>query len=103
MNDLISSGLVDLVLSAVTAVALAVAAFALANLIRVNKGAKINRAWGLLAFGAACLALASLDRTLEGLGLPNAARARTAISALGGLLVAFGAMYGRGLYKSLLK
>lgn len=103
MNDTNTIGLLALALSAATAVFCLVAALALVGLIRINKGAKINRALGLFAFGLACLAFAALDRMLELFGLPNAALVRDALSTLGFLLIMFGAVYGRGIYKDLLK
>lgn len=103
MNDTNALGWIMLALPGVAAVLCFAAALALANLIRLNKGAKLNRAWGLLAFGLACFGLAALDRTLELLGLPNAAAVRDALPALGSLLTLSGAVYGRGLYRNLLK
>lgn len=103
MNDTNALGWIMLALPGVAAVFCLAAAFSLTSLIRLNKGAKLNRAWGLLAFGLACLGLAALDRTLELLGLPNAAAVRDGLTALGSLLMLAGAVYGRGLYRNLLK
>ena len=103
MNDTNALGWIMLALPGLAAVFCFAAAFSLVGLIRLNKGAKLNRAWGLLAFGSACLGLAALDRTIDLLGLPNAAAARDALSALGSLLILSGAVYGRGLYRNLLK
>jgi len=103
MNDTNALGWITLALPGVAALFCFAAALSLASLIRLNKGAKLNRAWGLLAFGLACFGLAALDRTLERLGLPTAAAARDALSALGALLILSGAVYGRGLYRNLLK
>lgn len=103
MNDTNILGMFTLVMPAAAGIFCLLAAIALLGLIRANKGAKLNRAWGLIAFGLACLALAELDRTLERLGLPNAAQVRDALSALGSLFILIGAVYGRGVYKDLLK
>ena len=103
MNDTNTIDLLGLAMSAAAAVFCLVAALALAGLIRINKGAKINRALGIFAFGLVCLALAALDRVLEMFGLPNAAQIRDALSAFGFLCLMIGAVYGRGIYKDLLK
>lgn len=96
-------GWTDIAMSAATAVFCLIAAATLASLIRLNKGARLNRAWGLLALGLVCFGLAGIDRTFELLGLPNAADAREALSAGAALLVMIGAVYGRSLYRGLLK
>ena len=103
MNDTNALGWIMLALPGVAAVFCVAAAVSLVSLIRLNKGAKLNRAWCLLAFGLACFGLAALDLTLERAGLPTAAAARDALSALGSLLILSGAVYGRGLYRNLLK
>ena len=92
-----------LVLPAVAAFFCFASAIALVSLIRLNKGAKINIAWGLLAFGLTCFGLAALDRTLELLGLPSAAQARDALMAFAALIAAIGVFYGHALYRNLTK
>jgi len=103
MNDTNVFGWIMLSAPAAAAFFCIAAALALANLIRLNKGASINRAFGLIAFGLGCFGLAALDRTLELLDLPNASVVRDAVMALGSLLILIGAVYGRGLYRNLLK
>ncbi len=103
MNELLSAGWFKLLMPALAALLFLASAFALAGLVRANKGARINRAWGLAAFGSACLALASLDAALQALGAPNASDARGALTALGALFLALGAVTARGIYRGLLK
>jgi hypothetical protein len=104
MEDTMALDWFALAMPAVAAFCCFVSAAALSGLIRLNKGARINRAWGLIAFGLACFGLAALDRTFQLLDLPNASGTpRDAVAALGSLFMLIGAVYGRGLYKDLLK
>ena len=103
MNDILALDWFSLAMPAIAAISCIAAAAALTGLIRLNKGAKINRAWGFVAFGLACFSLAALDRTFQLLDLPNAAPARDAVTALGALCTMIGTVYGRGLYRGLLK
>src|SRR5690349_14811415 len=103
MEANLANGWIVLAAPAVSAFFCLAAAIALGSLIRLNKGAKINVTWGLIAFGLTCFGLAAIDRTLELLDLPNAASVRHVLSAFASLLIAIGAVYGRGIYKNLLK
>jgi hypothetical protein len=103
MDDIFSAGWFTLMMPALAAFFGLAAALALLGLVRANKGARINRAWGLIALAAACFGLAGLDATLEELGLPNAASLRPALAATGSLLAAIGAVYARSIHRSLLK
>lgn len=77
------------------------AALLLAGLIRLNRGAAINRAWGLLAFSAVCFGLAEANRTLDLLGLPSAAAARDALTAFAALCGLAAVVLARRLYRKL--
>ena len=90
-------------LPAVAAFFCLAAAAALASLIRLNKGAKLNRAWALMALGFGCFGLAGLDTALARLGLPNAGETRDVVAAAGALLAMIGAAYARSLYRALVK
>jgi len=103
MEDSNAFGWIMLTAPAVAAFFCIAAALTLASLIRLNKGARLNRGLGLIAFGLGCFGLAALDRTLELLDLPNAAAIRDVLAALGSLLILIGAVYARGLYRNLLK
>lgn len=103
MDDLFSAGWFTLMMPALAGFFCLAAAFALLGVVRANKGARINRAWGLIALAATCFGLAGLDATLEELGLPSAAAARPALAAIGSLLAAIGAVFARSVHKSLLK
>jgi hypothetical protein len=94
---------IALAMPGVAALSCFIAVSALAGLIRSNKGAKINWTWGLLAFGTACFGLASLDKVLQLLDLPNAAPVRDGLMGVGGILIVIASFYGRGLYRDLLK
>lgn len=87
--------------SGLAAILSLVAALLLAGLIRFNRGAAINRAWGLLAFSAVCFGLAEADRALELLGLPNAYPARDALTALAALCGFVAAAMARRLYRKI--
>ncbi len=103
MNDIFSAGWFQLMMPALAAFFSLAAAGALLSLIRSNKGARINRAWGLIAFGLALFGLAGLDATLEALALPNASDVRGALTAAGALFAAIGAVHARGIHRGLLK
>ncbi|HTK60181.1 MAG TPA: hypothetical protein VL283_03170 [Candidatus Baltobacteraceae bacterium] len=103
MEDTLALDWFALSLPAIAALFCLVSAVALSGLIRFNKGAKINRAWGFIAFGLACFGLAALDRVFQTLDLPNADAVRDALFALGALFIMIGAVYARGLHKDLLK
>lgn len=103
MDDTNAFGLLAPALPAAAAAFSLIAAVALASLIRLNKGAKINRAWGLMAFGLACLGVAGLGSALAELGMPNLGAAGDVVAAVGGLCVMLGAAYGRSLYRALVK
>ena len=101
--DTATYGWIMLALPGIAAFFCFASAIALASLIRLNKGAKANIAWGLIAFGLTCFGLAGLDRTLELLGLPSAAQARDALMAFAAVIAAIGVFYARALYRNLVK
>ena len=103
MNDTNVFSWIMLSAPAIAAFFCIVAAFTLTSLIRINKGAKINRGLGLIAFGLGCFGLVAFDRTLELLDLPNAVAVRDVLAALGSLLILIGAVYARGLYRNVVK
>lgn len=89
------------VVPALAAVLSLAAALLLTGLIRLNRGAAINRSWGLLAFSAVCFGLAEADRALDLLGLPSAYVVRDALIALAALCGLVGVILARRLYRKL--
>jgi|GEM_PF-2485950 len=103
MNDIFAAGWIEVVMPALAALFCLVAALALSSLVRHNKGAKINLAWGLIAFGLIALGIAGFDRTAEKLGMANAASIRDGVIVFGTIFVASGTIVARAVYRGLLK
>ncbi|HJV32562.1 MAG TPA: hypothetical protein VJ694_00900 [Patescibacteria group bacterium] len=78
-------------------------ALAISNVVVLNKGAKANLAWTLFAFALLCFGIAEGDRLLVALDLPNVSAARDALKILGAGSAFGAALYGRSLFKGLLK
>lgn len=78
-------------------------ALGLSSLMLSNKGAKINAAWGLIAVGLVGIAIGEGDRVLYELGFAGLSDWRNVFRAVGALLIFAGVMYGRRLYRKLLK
>lgn len=85
-------------LPAITALFCFGATIASFNFIILNKGAKMNVTWVLLAIGTTAIGVAGLFDVL-GLFLPWI----PAIEAAGAACLFSGALYARALYKKLLK
>lgn len=103
MNEDLAFDWVTLAAPAAAAAFCFIAALTLLSLMRINKGAKLNRAYGSIAFGLVCFGLIGIDRALDLLGLPNASVAEDVLMASGATFILIGAVYGRSLYRKLAK
>ncbi|MEK7546388.1 MAG: hypothetical protein AAB554_04940 [Patescibacteria group bacterium] len=76
---------------------------AITDIVIINKGAKANLAWTLLALAFACFGVAEGDRVIAALGLPNLSAARDGLKTFAAMSALVGTLYGRALFKGLLK
>lgn len=90
--------LFELFLPALTAVFCFAATIAAFNFILLNKGAKMNVTWGLIAFGAVTLGVSKLFvlLALPAVWIPY-------LEATAALSLLVSALHARSLYKGLLK
>jgi hypothetical protein len=79
------------------------AVFGILRLMRLNKGAKVNYAWSLIALGLLALGAAEGDRVLEVFGLPNLSDLREIIRVCGALLILCGVTVVRDLLRRLVR
>ena len=103
MIDLISSGWLLVAVPIATALLCLASALGIASAVLLNRGAKVNVAWSLVAVGLAAIGITEGDRVLAVLGLPNLTELRDVIRLCGALLVFSGVLYGRDLLKRLAK
>ena len=104
MNEaLIQSSSAALALHAGSAVLLLVAAVTAVAAIRLNKGAKANIAWGLLAGGFFVLCVSEGSKAAIQMDLPNLASWQDVLTMLGAALTAAGASVWRGLIAKMKK
>lgn len=104
MNDaLLQSSSAALVLHGLSAALLAAAAVMAIAANGLNKGAKANIAWGLMAGGFLLLGLVEASKAAIQAGLPNMARWEDLLFALGAALIAAGAIVWRGLIAGMRK
>ena len=101
--DLLSGGWSRVAVPAATALICLASALVISSLVFLNKGAKMNAAWSLIAVGLLCIGVSEGDAAMTVLGLPNLSSARDLIRLGGASLVLFGVAYGRSLIKRLLK
>jgi hypothetical protein len=79
------------------------AALAILNIIFINKGAKANLAWGLLAASFILFGIVEGNRVVAVMDLPNINEAADALKVLAALFAFSSAIYMRSLFKRLLK
>lgn len=91
------------ILSAASSVLCFASALGLLSLVSSNKGARINLTWILLAFALICFGAAEGGRVLLSLSLADIVPWEPVLRALGALLALIGVLYGRRLFKELLK
>jgi len=103
MMELIFSGWLTVTLPAATAFFCLASAIGIVSLVLLNKGAKVNMAWGLIAAGLLANGLAEGDRVLAALGLTDLKGLRDVARLCGALLIFGGVLYGRDLLKRLVK
>ena len=103
MMELIFSGWLTVALPAATSFFCLASVFGILSLVLLNKGAKVNFAWGLIAAGLLADALAEGDRVLAALGLTDLKELRDVARLCGALLIFGGVLYGRDVLKRLVK
>ena len=103
MLQLLSSGWVQVAIPAATALFCLASCITILNAAFLNRGAKVNIGWSLIAVGLFLIAAAYVDRVLEAFGLPNLSAWRDLAVLIGALLVFCGTAYGRDLLKRLVK
>lgn len=103
MNALFSSGWMSVAVPAATSFFCFASVIGIINVVMYNKGAKVNLAWGLVAAGLFAFAVADGDRVFAALGLPNMSDLRGAVRLSGALLIFGGVLYGRDIFKRLVK
>lgn len=79
------------------------AALVITSGIRVNRGAKVNRAWLLIAAGVFVIGVAMANRAVSMLDLPNIAAWGDAMTVVGLALVVVGLVEWRRLLSELTK
>ena len=103
MNALFTNGWLSVAVPAATSFFCIAAVFGISSVVLYNKGAKVNLAWILVAFGLFAFGVAEGDKVFAALGLPNLSVFREALRLCGALLIFGGVLYGRDIFKRLVK
>lgn len=103
MNAFFTNGWLTVAVPAATSFFCIASVLGISSLVLYNKGAKVNLAWSLVAFGLFAVGISEGDRVFESLGLPNLSDFRLVVRLIGALLIFGGVLYGRDIYKRLVK
>lgn len=103
MSDINSSAWLLAAVPIATSFLCLVSAIGIVAAVLLNRGAKVNLSWGLIAVGLVAFSLAEADRVLALLGMPNLTMLRDVIKLCGALLIFCGVMYGRDILRRLVK
>lgn len=103
MNELLTTSWMSLVAPVLTALLCFGSALALSGVILMNKGAKVNKAWVLVALGLIAFGLSEGSAIMHAFGDDRLMGWEDALRAFGAAAIFVGAMYARRLFKGLLK
>lgn len=103
LTELLDSILGTLVLPAAGLFLCLGTALVISNIVLINKGAKANLTWVLIAVSFVCFGVVEGSHVLAVLGLPSIGAATDILKALGSLSAFVAVLYMRRLFKGLLK
>lgn len=103
MMDIITTGWLLVVVPVATSLLCLVSAIGIASIVALNRGAKANLAWSLIATGLVAFGITEGDRVLAVLGLSNLTDLRDVIRLCGALLIFCGIVYWRDILRRLVK
>lgn len=103
MLELLSTGWLLVAVPVATSLLCLASVLGIASQVRLNKGAKVNYAWSLLAFGLLAFGVSEGDRVLAAYGLPNLTELRDLIRLSGALLILCGVAVVRDILRRLVR